>query len=182
LRTWDWTIQYAATHPFGGGFNCYVINRIELPNGAVFFGRSFQSIYFEMLGEHGWFGLGLFLGIIAWTFFGLRRLARRTRDITHLAWCADLADALTAGIVVFMTAGAFVDITFQPELWYFVALFVSLSEYVRRAQQTVAPAIGWRAHALPTAATATAASSGIAAPWRHRSAWSKPAGFGPAQK
>jgi hypothetical protein len=97
-----------------------------------------------MLGAHGWIGLGLFLGVAAYSFVGLRRLARRTRAIPHLAWCADLSDALQAGMVVFLTAGAFVDIAFQPELWYFIALSISLREYVRRAEQKAAPATGWR--------------------------------------
>jgi probable O-glycosylation ligase (exosortase A-associated) len=172
LVTWEWTLKYAVENPFGGGFNCFVINRIELPSGHVYFGRAFQSIYFEMLGQHGWFGLALFLGIVIRTFVGLRRLARRTRDIPHLAWCADLSDALQAGMVVFLTAGAFVDIAFQPELWYFIAMFVSLSEYVRRVEQNAVPAVGWRPRALP-AVTGTAASAAVGIPWRRPPAWSK---------
>ena len=137
------------------------------------FGHAFESSYFEMLGEQGWVGLSLFLGVIAWTFFGLRRLARRTRKIPHLAWCADMSDALQAGMVVFMTAGAFLDVAFQPELWYFIAMSVSLREYVRRVEQQAAPAVGWRARALP-AVTGTAASAAAGISWRRRPAWSKP--------
>ena len=121
------------------------------------FGHAFESIYFEMLGEQGWIGLGLFLGMLAWTLFGLRRLARRTRNIPHLAWCADMSDALQAGMVVFMTAGAFLDVAFQPELWYFIAMSVSLSEYVRRVEQQAAPAV------MGTAAAASAAPGGALA-------------------
>ena len=86
---------------------------------------------------------------LAWlyvAFVGLRRLARRTRTIPHLAWCADMSDALQAGMVVFLTAGAFVDIAFQPEIWYFIAMSVSLREYVRRVEQT-SGADGGMAHA-----------------------------------
>jgi len=173
LLVWMWTFNYAVAHPFGGGFNCFVIDRLDFPDGHVVFGRAFQSSYFEMLGAHGWIGLGLFLGVLAWTFFGLRRLARRTRTISHLAWCADLSDALQAGLVVFMTAGSFVDIAFQPEIWYFVAMAVSLREYVRRVEQQAAPAVGWRARALPTM-TGTATSAATGTPWRQRPAWSKP--------
>jgi putative inorganic carbon (hco3(-)) transporter len=173
LLSWQWTIKYAVAHPFGGGFNCFVINRLEFPDGSVVFSRAFQSIYFEMLGEHGWLGLALFLGIVIWTFRGLRRLARRTREIPHLAWCADLSDALQAGMVAFLAGGAFVDILFQPELWYFMAMSVSLSEYVRRVEQQAAPAAGWRARALPVA-TATAVPAAGGTPWRHQTAWSKP--------
>jgi putative inorganic carbon (hco3(-)) transporter len=164
LVVWEWTIKYALANPFGGGFNAFVIDRIELPSGSVEYGRAFQSIYFEMLGAHGWVGLGLFLGVITSSFVGLRRLARRTRTIPHLAWCADLSNALQAGMVVFLTAGAFVDIAFQPEIWYFVALSISLREYVRRAEhKAAAPTAGWRMQGLVAATgtrTATPAPSG----------------------
>jgi putative inorganic carbon (hco3(-)) transporter len=161
LLVWEWTFKYALANPFGGGFNAFVINRLEFPSGTVEYGRAYQSIYFEMLGAHGWVGLGLFLGVTTSSFVGLWRLARRTRTIPHLAWCADLSDALQAGMVVFLTAGAFVDIAFQPELWYFIALSISLREYVRRAEQKAAPATGWRMRGVAGATgTATPAASG----------------------
>ena len=160
LLVWEWTIEYALANPFGGGFNSFVINRLVYPSGEVDYGRAYQSIYFEVLGAHGWVGLGLFLGVVANSFIGLRRLARRTRTIPHLAWCADLSDALQAGMVVFLLAGAFVDIAFQPELWYFIALSISLREYVRRAEQKTTPAEGWRMRGLAgSTGTATPAAS-----------------------
>ncbi len=173
LLLWSWTIKYVAANPFGGGFNSFLVDRIELPDGSVIFGHAFESSYFEMLGEQGWVGFGLFLGVLTLAFFGLRRLARRTRRIPHLAWCADMSDALQAGMVVFMTAGAFLDVAFQPEIWYFIAMSVSLREYVRRVEQQAAPTVGWRARALPVV-TGTTAPAGAGASWRHRPAWSKP--------
>jgi probable O-glycosylation ligase (exosortase A-associated) len=174
LLVWTWTVKYALVHPLGGGFNCFVIDRLEFPDGHVLFGHAFESSYFEMLGEQGWIGLSLFVAMLAGTLFRLRRLAHRTRKIPHLAWCADMSDAVQAGLVVFMTAGAFLDVAFQPELWYFIAISVSLSEYVRRVEQQAAPAVaGWNARALP-AVTGTPASAAAEAPWRRRPAWGKP--------
>jgi putative inorganic carbon (HCO3(-)) transporter len=167
LLVWAWTAQYVSTHPFGCGFDCFMIDRIELPDGSVVFGHAFESSYFEVLGEQGFIGMGLFLGVVMYAFFGLRRLARRTRKIPRLAWCADTSDALQAGMVVFMTGGAFLDVAFQPELWYFIALSVSLREYVRRLEKQTAPVIGWRARTLPPV-TVRAASAVARTPWRQR--------------
>ena len=75
-----------------------------------------------------------------------------------------MSDALQAALAVFMSSGAFLGVAFQPEFWYFIAMSVSLREYVRRAEQQSLPA-GWRARALP----AGAAAAGAAAqppPWR----------------
>lgn len=151
ILVWKWTLAYAATHPLGGGFMAYLINHVELPGGKVEFGRAFHSIYFEVLGEQGWVGLGIFLGLAGTTIFGLRRMAKRTRKVPHLAWCAEMSDALQSSLLVFLTAGAFVGIAFQPMFWYFIAMSISLREYVHRVerQQAQASATGrWRAGAL----------------------------------
>jgi putative inorganic carbon (HCO3(-)) transporter len=171
LLMWKWTLGYAMAHPLGGGFQLYEISRIEYPSGEVVFGRAFHSIYFEVLGEQGWVGLGLFLGIAGSTFLGLRRLSKRVRNVPDLAWCVSMSDALQSGLAVFMTAGAFVGIAFQPAFWYFVAMSVSLREYVRRVEQQQKVATGWRANAQSAAVGVAVGPAAIAAaaPWRVKS-------------
>jgi putative inorganic carbon (hco3(-)) transporter len=150
ILVWRWTIEFTATHPFGGGFQTYLVNHVEVPGTdgsapTVQFGRAFHSIYFEMLGEQGYPGLAIFLGLTAITFLRLRRLAKRTRGDPQLHWVASLADALQSGLAVFMTSGAFVGIAFQPAYWYFIAMSISLQAYMWRAEnQHLAPETGWR--------------------------------------
>ena len=139
ILVWKWTLEFTTTHPLGGGFNSYIVNVIELPgNGQnapeLQHGRAFHSSYFEILGEQGYPGIIMFLLATGTSLLALRRLTKRTRKIPHLAWCADMSDALQSGILVFMTSGAFVGIAFQPIIWYFIAMSVSLREYVRRCE------------------------------------------------
>ena len=69
ILVWEWTLHFVQSHPFGGGFNAYVVDTITFPAlddvGApiVIHGKAFHSMYFEALGEHGWPGLGLLLGL-----------------------------------------------------------------------------------------------------------------------
>ncbi len=160
LLVWRWTLGYAITHPLGGGFAAYLIDHIELPGGAIEFGRAFHSIYFEILGEQGWVGLGMFLVLAGSTVLGLRRLARRTRAVPHLAWCAEMSDALQSGLMVFLAAGAFVGIAFQPMFWYFIAMSISLQQYVARVEResAVTPAATgrWQGRAAAAAMEAPA--------------------------
>ena len=148
LLVWKWTLGYAMTHPFGGGFQSFVVSRIEYPNGLEVFGRAFHSIWFEVLGEHGWPGLVLFVTIGALTVLSLRRVSRRAAKLPGLEWCKDLADALQAGLITFFASGTFVGIAFQPAFWYFVAVSVSLSEYLRRVLATQQESTGWRARRI----------------------------------
>jgi putative inorganic carbon (HCO3(-)) transporter len=157
LLVWKWTLGYTTTHPFGGSFDAYGINAIVMPpdalhpGGYVQNGRAWHSIYFEMLGELGWPGLIMFLLAGASSMFSLLRLSRKCRKIPDLVWVADMSDAVQSGMAVFLTAGAFVGIAFQPPFWYFVSMGICLRAYVWRAERVTNENVtGWRRAAQQT--------------------------------
>jgi probable O-glycosylation ligase (exosortase A-associated) len=139
ILVWQWTLDYTAAHPLGGGFMAYLIDHVDVPGtvdspGFTEFGRAFHSIYFEVLGEQGYPGLMMFLLLAGSTLYKLRRLSRNVRAYPELEWVGSLSDALQSGLAVFLTAGAFVGIAFQPMFWYFIAMGVSLNAYVWRVE------------------------------------------------
>jgi putative inorganic carbon (HCO3(-)) transporter len=175
LLVWKWTFDFTLTHPLGGGFMAFIIDHVELPAtgsdpGHTEFARAFHSIYFEVLGEHGYPGLAIFLLLAGSTFFMLRRVAKKARAYPELQWVTGLADALQSGLAVFMTAGAFVGLAFSPMFWYFVSLSVSLNAYMLRVeQQQTGPAPRWRAVAANRMSGQPAPAQGTAG-WRNRPA------------
>ena len=171
ILVWKWTLGFVSTHPFGGGFQTYIIDHVEVlgagADGHTEFGRAFHSIYFEVLGEHGYPGIVMFLLLAGSTFFVLRRVAKQARPYPELQWVAGLSDALQSGLAVFLTAGAFVGIAFQPMFWYFVAMGICLNTYMWRVlhQNPVAES-GWRA--LTVKPEALPPPQSAAADWRRR--------------
>lgn len=163
LQVWAWTIDLANRHPAGAGFLAYLGNRIEMRNAdgqeIVQEGRAFHSIYFEVLGEHGWIGLAIFFAIFVVFFLDMRRIRRKVRDRPDLEWLGDLARALSHGVLIFMAGAAFVGIAFYPLHYYLFALAVCASAALHRAAATapepkpadtlVTPALpgGWRQRA-----------------------------------
>ena len=165
LAVWRWTLDYVAANPWGGGFNSFLIDHIEIPgiNGGapeIQFGRAFHSIYFEVLGEQGYPGLAMFLGITAIAVYRLRRTAKRARAYADMEWVSGLAAALQSGMAAFLSAGAFVGIGWQPMFWYFIAMSICLNAYFWRVERGMnAAPTGWRSiAALPASAGA----------WRNR--------------
>jgi probable O-glycosylation ligase (exosortase A-associated) len=139
LLVWEWTYNYVLAHPLGGGFDMYKINVLVHPFGAggsrlIERSRAFHSIYFEVLGEHGWIGLGLYLGIIFCAFRSLRYAARHARGQPNLLWVADMSSALQCSLLVFLFCGAFIGVAFQPFSYDLFAVAFSLREYVRRIE------------------------------------------------
>jgi probable O-glycosylation ligase (exosortase A-associated) len=137
LIIWQWTRDYADSHPLGGGFYVHSTSEIAVPipgeeQPMIEHGRAPHSVYFEVLGEHGWIGLGLFLGVPLSSLLMLMRTSRRCRRHAELAWCRDLAKALQISIVTILACGAFIGISYQPTLWDLFALSICASEYSRR--------------------------------------------------
>jgi probable O-glycosylation ligase (exosortase A-associated) len=152
LEVWKWTLNYVKQHPQGGGFEAYRINTIFVPIRAEDAqaddaplgykrqtGRAFHSSYFEVLGEHGWLGLALFLGLILSTYFNLRQAKRQCRNVPQLSWAFDLSFALLSSLSVLLACSAFIGIAFQPFFYYVFAIALSLREYVFRVRNVAEP-------------------------------------------
>ena len=145
ILMWRWTLGYVAQHPFGGGFRVWLTSHIVIDGGGPNVpateqtGRAFHNIFFAVLGEHGYPGLALYGLLIAALFASLGRIIKLTARQPAHEWAHDLAKALQITIAVLLTCGNFIDISFEPLVWYLFAMVVCLREYVRRA--VPAPAV-----------------------------------------
>ncbi len=120
MESWRFATNVALARPIrGGGFDVYkspVMWNNYGPEGAKH--RAVHSIYFRVLGEQGFVGLGLFLALL---FVGWRcctKVRRMTRHSTEEKWAFDLASMLQVSLLAFMTAGlattsSYFDLTYQ---------------------------------------------------------------------
>ena len=151
LAVWAWTLDYVQSHPFGGGFEAYRQNRIEVQtvnqqvSGEVQMvssrseadaGRAWHSAYFEMLGEQGWPGLFLFLLIHGIGLARMELLRRRYRTRTDdMAWVSPLATALQHFQLVYLVGALFVGIAFQPFIWMAIGVQIGFDRVVARRER-----------------------------------------------
>lgn len=82
-----------------------------------------HSIYFQVLGQHGFVGLAVFLTLIFFTFLTLGRIRKTARQSDH-RWLAEYAWALQLGLIGFLVAGAFLDVAYFNLLYAFIALAI----------------------------------------------------------
>jgi probable O-glycosylation ligase (exosortase A-associated) len=108
-RLMSWKVSYyvARDHfPFGAGFDgpqqLGVFNRY-FPNEPF---HAAHSIYFQVLGDTGFIGLGLYLIILSLGFVNCFRIRRATRNRADLLWARELATMIQLSLVAFCVGGA----------------------------------------------------------------------------
>jgi probable O-glycosylation ligase (exosortase A-associated) len=86
--------------------------------------RDVHSIFFEVLGEHGWIGLGLFLSLLGLTWLKCGRIIRIARKQPDGQWARDLAGMIQVSLIAYMSAGAFLGLAYFDYVYHLVAIVV----------------------------------------------------------
>jgi probable O-glycosylation ligase (exosortase A-associated) len=110
LNAWGMAINLANDRPFvGGGFETFNLEifRRYAPDPAYFQGA--HSIYFQMLGEHGYVGLMLFLLLWILVWRDASWIINRSRNQSELRWASDLARMIQVSLVGYAVGGAFLN-------------------------------------------------------------------------
>jgi probable O-glycosylation ligase (exosortase A-associated) len=124
INAWKMAFNMAKDRPLGGGldsFHDYTFALYAPDPGDV---HDSHSIYFEVLGEQGFVGLGLFLalGLMIWrTASWVISRARRDRE---KRWAADLAAMIQVSLVGYASAGAFVGLAYFDFYYTLIAIVV----------------------------------------------------------
>ncbi len=153
INAW-WTAYYVAKDRItGGGFEMFrwpVFKQYAPEPGRV---HDVHSIYFEMLGEHGFIGLFLFLAILGLTWLKCGSIIRKSKRNPHLYWARDLAAMIQVSLIAYMSGGAFLGLAYFDYFYHLVALTVVtahlVGQQVEAARHTEAPVHTWRLPSSP---------------------------------
>lgn len=150
VAVWKWTFDYALENPTGGGFDAFRGNRFayRMPvkeetgdhtvsieyREVVDEARAYHSAIFELLGEQGWAGLGIWLWFQALGLWQMERIRRRWRNraAADQLWQAPLASALQVAQIIYLVGALFQGIAYQPFIMMLAGLQIGLWTYCRR--------------------------------------------------
>jgi probable O-glycosylation ligase (exosortase A-associated) len=138
---WQVAKDYADDHfPLGAGFYAPQLPGIfhhyfpdEEPHAA-------HSIYFQVLGEHGYPGLLIYLLMIAGAFWTTSRIIRRSRNVADMAWAGNLSLMIQNSLIAFCVGGAALSMAYYDVFLICIALLVPMSEIVAVQSRSAAPA------------------------------------------
>lgn len=108
-----------------------------------------HSVYFGLLGQHGFGGLAVFLTLVGFTFLTLNRIRRTAQREPSQRWLSEYAWAIQVGMIGFMAAGTFLDVAYFSLLYAFVALAIIMRRELEEAPSASAPAVDDQAPVKP---------------------------------
>jgi putative inorganic carbon (hco3(-)) transporter len=137
INAWGMAFNLAMHRPFGAGFDSFRDYMFDLYAPNPGFVADSHSIYFQMLGHHGFVGLALFLllGLMTWRTASWvikhgRRLDRIERkSLPEHRWAVDLAAMVQVSLVGYAVAGAFLGVAYF-DLYYVLITVVVLTKIV----------------------------------------------------
>ncbi len=136
INAWHMAFNMAKAKFFGGGFDAFQPGTFAAYAPDPDIVHDSHSIYFEVLGEHGFVGLALFLllGLATWrTATWVIKHARRDPE---KRWAADLAAMIQVSLVGYATAGAFLGLAYFDYYYTLIAVVVLCKTVLISQQET----------------------------------------------
>ncbi len=132
LVAWEVAWGYARDHfPFGDGFSGSERRAVFNHYAPGQVTHAAHSIYFEVLGDNGFWGLALYLAILVIAFFNCSTVRKAARGDPKLAWAGDLAGMIQLSLFVFCVGGAALSMAYYDVYFIWIGLLCALRVQVR---------------------------------------------------
>jgi probable O-glycosylation ligase (exosortase A-associated) len=137
INAWHTMFNIAKDRIFGGGFNVYTYDIFQMYAPIPENVHAAHSIYFQVMGEHGFIGLFLYLMIGFFTWQSASWLRKHTRGIPELEWTGRLAAMCQVSMFGFAVGGAFLSLAYFDLPYNITVLVVITRMYVERKLKAI---------------------------------------------
>ena len=169
IYAWQTAFNIANQRPLGAGFAMYEqgisdrygagLNFTGMIDPKILEARAAHSIYFQVLGEHGWVGLVLFLGVFVLTWRMGSSLRKRTKGQAELQWVYQLAGMCQVSLAGFAVGGAGLSLAYFDLPYNILIILVVTDRWLAQHQAVAQGAARSGSGAPPGSVTADAAAS-----------------------
>jgi putative inorganic carbon (hco3(-)) transporter len=165
VAAWRTSVNIAMARPLvGGGFASVerddVVKLFKSP-GSLDLGKAAHSIYFEVLGDTGFVGLGLYLAALGSAALNTVLVLWLARSRPELDWARKLARALQTALVAILVGGSALSMAYYDGFLVILALSSCLLSVVHERRGAATASIyrprPWSSKLSPAGASAAAA-------------------------
>lgn len=131
INAWQMAFNLAKDRFLGGGFEIYEPDMFARYAPDPLDIHAAHSIYFQVLGEHGFVGLALFvtLGFLTWR--GAAQAKRIAKKLPDAAWVGSLTDMVKVSMVAYAVGGALLSLSYFDLPYYLMVIVVVSREWAR---------------------------------------------------
>lgn len=136
IIAWKLAWNVAMDRPTGAGFATATRFIYDLyspvPDTQVLVAH---SIYFQVLGDHGFIGLFIYLALWLATYRTAGNLKKLTENRPDLVWIRDLGRMIQVSLIGFFVGGAFLSLAYWDVPFYILVLVVALDRFARKPRE-----------------------------------------------
>lgn len=129
INAWHTAFNVAKDRVTGGGFEMWITPVFRQYAPDPFNVRDVHSIYFEVMGEHGFIGFGLFvlLGALAW--IRAQQIIKRCKKDPEKKWASDLAAMIQVSLIGYAAGGAFLGMGYFDLPYHLMIILVLTAKF-----------------------------------------------------
>ena len=131
---WQYAIDISLERPlFGNGFDAFFYQPYYLTHVAdKDTNRAVHSNYFQVLGEQGYIGIFMYLGLLATMVFSTKKAALKCKHRPDLKWASGILMSLQFSVIGYAINGITVNNAYLDLFYYLVAVYALLATYVNK--------------------------------------------------
>jgi len=131
INSWYFAANLANEYPIvGGGFDTFSKDLFQIYAPVPHDHHDAHSIYFEVLAEHGYVGLLIFLLLGIVTLKIGSSTIRTTKGIPELQWAYILASMVQASMIGYAVGGAFLGLAYFDLYYHLIAMQIIIRKIV----------------------------------------------------
>ncbi len=138
INAWEFAHNLAKARPIvGGGFEAFTPELFlqYAPNPQDV--HDAHSVLFEVLAEHGYVGVGIYLAILLGAWITLGRLIKISRSIAFFNWAMKYVLILRCSIVAYVFSGLTLGLAYFDFFWLLIVMTISLTQILRNQAKTM---------------------------------------------
>jgi probable O-glycosylation ligase (exosortase A-associated) len=140
INAWHFAFNLASHNFFGGGYRTFTPRMFAIYAPDPLNIHAPHSIWFQVMGEHGFVGLALFVIFLVLAWRTGSRVVRFCRGKPELKWAGDLAAMCQVSMVGFAVGGSFLSLAYFDLFYDIVILMVALEKLLILKTVRAAPA------------------------------------------
>jgi probable O-glycosylation ligase (exosortase A-associated) len=112
INAWHTAFNVAKARVTGGGFEMFQPPTFREYAPEPFRVHDVHSIYFEVMGEQGFVGFGMFILLAVFAWLRANQVIRQCKNDPERKWAADLASMIQVSLVGYGTGGVFLGLAY----------------------------------------------------------------------